>query len=173
MIESIPFTLDIIPFMGIAAFIIGISSLVIAASNVSIRIKFMLPMLGVIVLLLHLFWIASVIGRPIQGFPTIVFQYLHHRTTYIDQKAFTELWIKDKHSDKSYLYQFPRDPKVDQELQRIQKQQQKDGRRAKDLQFRRAPQTMRRELEEIFIPPPSGKDLKEPPTGIENWDGTM
>lgn len=173
MIESIPFTLDIIPFMGIAAFIIGISSLVIAASNVSIRIKFMLPMLGVIVLLLHLFWITSVIGRPIQGFPTIVFQYLQHRTTYINQKAFTELWLKEKKTDKSYLYQFPRDPKTDAELQRIQKQQQREGKRPKEFQFRRSPETMRRELEEIITPPGNSKSTKEPPPGIENWDGLM
>lgn len=172
MIDYIPVTLDIIPFLGFAAFIIGISSLVIAASNVSIRIKFMLPMLGVLVLLLHLFWIASVIGRPVPGIPPIVFHYLHHRTTYIDQKAFTELWIKDKKTDKSYLYRFPRDPKVDQQLQKIQKEQQKDGRRPKELQLRRDHSQGRLELDEIFTPP-IGKSLKEPPTGIENWDGTM
>jgi len=144
-------TLNLFPFIILISFIVALSFILVIKSKLSMRIKLAIPLIGTVLILTHLFWIIDVIGRPIPGLPKTEFIYISHRTVFIDDKGFTELWVKEKNVSTSRLHMFQKDEYINERLEKIRKEQ-KNNKESKKHAFNRDAEDGRLELAEVIQP---------------------
>lgn len=127
-------TLTLLPFIVLIAFVVAVSFIFVIKSDLSLQAKLVIPLMATFLILTHLFWIIDVVGRPIIGPPKNEFLYIGHRTVFVDDKTFTELWVKEKNISTSRLHIFQKDDLVSGRLERIRKEQ-KGNKKPKSHKF--------------------------------------
>lgn len=129
--------LGLLPFVGIAVMVFAMAYyLIVRKERVSGWAKIVLPFAMGILLFLHVAWIESIMGRPVEGYPPGIFTYLFHREIIVDGQREIELWIVDEHGF-SRLYVFKWDGDASKELGKMKKRQ-KQGSRPQG-EFKRGP----------------------------------